>query len=97
LVLLQGFTNIHVVYFQKELEFHKQFIYQLSGTLANTGVTVLAAFLLKNVWALVLGLLAGNVVQTSLSYFIRPYRPRLRVNKQQFIELLGFGKQKLDL
>ena len=28
-VLLQAFTNIGVVYFQKELEFNKQFLYQL--------------------------------------------------------------------
>ncbi len=52
-VLLQGFTNIGVVYFQKELQFHKQFIYQLSGTLADIGVAISAAFLLRSVWALV--------------------------------------------
>ena len=91
-VLLQGFTNIGVVYFQKELQFHKQFIYQLSGTLADIGVAILAAFLLRSVWALVFGLLAGNLVRLVGSYLIHSYRPRLRFNRQQFKELFGFGK-----
>jgi O-antigen/teichoic acid export membrane protein len=91
-VLLGGFTNIGVIYFQKELEFHKTFIYQLSGTLADIGVAISAAFLLRNVWALVFGLLAGNLVRTVVSYFIHPYRPHPCFNQQQFKELFGFGK-----
>lgn len=91
-VLLQGFTNIGVVYFQKELEFHKQFAYMFSGTLVDLSVAVTAAFLLKNVWALVYGLLAGAIVRLIVSYIIHPYRPRLGFNRQQFKELFGFGK-----
>ena len=48
-ILLQAFTNIGVVYFQKELEFKKQFIYQISGTLADFIVAVSAALILKSV------------------------------------------------
>lgn len=91
-VLLQGFTNIGVVYFQKELEFHKLFVYQLCGTFADIGVAITVAFLLRSVWALVFGLLAGTLVRTVLSYFVHPYRPRIRFNRQQFKELFGFGK-----
>ena len=91
-VLLAGFGNIGLIYFQKELEFHKTFIYQLSGALADMGVAISAAFLLRSVWALVFGLLAGNVVRLVLSYFIHPYRPRIRFNRQQFKQLFGFGK-----
>lgn len=91
-VLLGGFTNIGVVYFQKELKFHKQFIYMFSGTLADIGVAISAAFLLRNAWALVLGLLAGNFVRVVVSYSVHHYRPRLRFNQQQFKELFGFGK-----
>jgi O-antigen/teichoic acid export membrane protein len=90
--LFQGFTNIGVVYFQKELEFHKQFVYQFSGTLVSVGVAISAAFLLRSVWALVFGLLAGNLVRMIVSYFIHPYRPRPGFNQQQFKELFGFGK-----
>lgn len=91
-VLFQGFANIGVVYFQKELEFHKTFVYTLSGTLADMGVAISAAFLLRSVWALVFGLLAGTVVRLVLSYFIHPYRPRVRFNSVKAKELYTFGR-----
>lgn len=91
-ILLQAFTNIGVIYFQKELEFNKLFIYQLSGTLADFVVAVSAAFILKSVWALVFGLLAAAIVRFVVSYFIHPYRPRLSFDLGKAKELFGFGK-----
>jgi len=41
-VIFQAFTNIGVIHFQKELEFNKQFIYQLSGTLTDFVVAIVA-------------------------------------------------------
>jgi lipopolysaccharide exporter len=91
-MLFQGFTSIGVLYFQKDLEFHKQFIYMFSGTVADMTVTIAAVFFLRNVWALAIGLLAGNLMRMVVSYFIHPYRPRLGFDQQQFRELSGFGK-----
>jgi len=91
-VLLQAFINIGVVYFQKELEFNKQFIYQLSGTLADFIVAISAALILRSVWALVFGLLAGNIARLIASYFIHPYRPYLSRDLAKAKELFGFGK-----
>ncbi len=90
--LIQAFTNIGIVCFQKELEFDRQFIYQLSGTLTDFVFTVSAVFILKNVWALVIGLLAGNITRCIVSYVIHPYRPRLQFDLKKAIELFGFGK-----
>jgi len=91
-ILLQAFTNIGVIYFQKELEFNKQFFYQLSGILTDFIASVSAVLILKSVWALVFGLLAGNIARCVGSYLIHPYRPRLRVNWKKAKELSGFGK-----
>jgi len=91
-ILLQAFTNIGGIYFQKELEFDKYFVYQLSGTLADFIVAILVALILRNVWALVFGLLAGNFVRFIVSYFIHPYRPRLNFNIEKAKELWSFGR-----
>jgi O-antigen/teichoic acid export membrane protein len=90
--LLIGFTNIGVLYFQKELEFNKQFLYKISGTLSDLLIAVPAAFILRNVWALVFGFLASQVTRLIMSYIIHSYRPHLAFNRRQFIELLQFGK-----
>jgi lipopolysaccharide exporter len=91
-LLLAGFTNIGVVYFQKELEFNRHFAYQLSATLADFIVVVVAAFILKNVWALVLGQLIGSLTGLIASYIVHPYRPHFRLELHKARELFGFGK-----
>jgi len=91
-MLFKAFTNVGVIYFQKELDFNKQFIYQLSGTLADFIVAISAAFILRNVWALVFGLLAGNFVRFIVSYFISPYRPHISKDFRKAKELFSYGK-----
>ena len=90
--LLFGFRNIGVLFFQKELEFNKQFTYELSGTLVELTVAIILAIKLQNIWALVYGNLAANFVRLFLSYLIHPYRPRLKFDMERFRELFGFGK-----
>ena len=89
---LGAFTNIGVIYFQKELEFNKEFIYQFAGTLADFIVAVSAVLILRNVWALVFGLLAGNAARCVVSYIVHPYRPQLSSDLGKAKELFGFGK-----
>ncbi len=91
-ILFQAFTNIGITYFKKELEFNKEFIYQFAGTLADFIVAISAVLILRNVWALVFGLLAGNIVRCFVSYLIHPYRPRLSSDLRGAKELFGFGK-----
>lgn len=90
--LFQALTNIGVIYFQKDLEFNKEFIYQFAGTLSDFIVAVTAVLILKNVWALVFGMLAGNAVRCIVSYLIHPYRPHLSRDLKKSRELFGFGK-----
>jgi len=91
-MVFQGLTNIGVVFFQKELEFHKQFMYMFSGTMADFGVAIPAALILHNAWALIFGLLAGNLVRMIASYFVHPYRPRFKLERAKARELYTFGK-----
>jgi len=91
-IFIHAFANIGVVFFQKELEFNKVFIYRFIGIFTNFMVAILAAFILRSVWALVLGLFAENVVNLIVSYLIHPYRPHLSKDFGKAKELFGFGK-----
>jgi len=91
-ILLQGFGNIGVLFFQKDLEFRKQFIYEMSGTLVGLFVAIILAITLKNIWALVYGGLAANFVRLFMSYLVQPYRPKFRFELGKFQELFGFSK-----
>ena len=91
-MFLGGFTNIGIIYFQKELEFNRQFAYRLTTTVVEFVVVISAALIFKNVWALVFGLLAGSLVGVVVSYVIHPYRPHFRLDLSKARELFGFGR-----
>lgn len=75
--LAQGFENIGVVAFRKELAFDKEFRFQVAKKLAMFLVTVPLAFVLRSYWALAAGIVTGRVVSVFLSYRVHAYRPRL--------------------
>jgi len=90
--ILRGLTNIGVVYFKKDMVFSKQFLYQLSEVITVICVSIPLAFILRNVWALVWGTIAGSLVRLVVSYAIHPYRPGLNFHLRMARELFGFGK-----
>ena len=92
LFLLEGFRNIGIIYFMKELKFKKQFIYEFSGVLADFIVSITSVLIVRSVWALVFGLLARNLMWCITSYIIHPYRPRFTLKLGKAKELFGFGK-----
>jgi len=92
MVLLTAFGNIGIVFFAKELDFHKKFYLHASSTAISAVVTIVLAFIYRNVWALVFGRVASNIIVIILSYVMHPYRPRLSFAMQKFKTLWGFGK-----
>ncbi|MHA1381616.1 MAG: lipopolysaccharide biosynthesis protein [Candidatus Helarchaeota archaeon] len=87
-----GFTNIGFFYFDKELKFSKRFIYQLTGMLVDFILAVYTAFVWRNIWAIVISLLAGHATKCIMSYILHPYRPRLSADFKKAKELWTFGK-----
>lgn len=88
--LLQGGENIGVVAFRKELDFKKEFNFLLFKKIIAFVVTITAAFLYQNYWALVLGIVTSTAAGVAISYFLHPYRPRFSLAKG--LELFHFSK-----
>ena len=90
-MLASGLSNIGTVYFVKDLDFRKEFILQISNTLAYVIITIPLAFILRNAWAIVWGFLGGSIIKCIVSYIVHPYRPKLRIEFPKAKELLTFG------
>lgn len=88
----KAFTHVGIVFFQKELKFQKQFIFQMSGTIADLLVSILAAIILHSPWALIYGLLAGNITRLILSFIVTSYPLSFSINKKYVKSLLNYGK-----
>lgn len=91
ILILNALYNIGLVSLQKDLSFKKLIFYKFSGDLADFIVAVSLALILKNVWALICGLLVGHYTRLVVSYLIHPYRPTLRLDFSVAREILRFG------
>ena len=75
--MIQGFENVGIVAFRKDLTFDKEFKFRVTKRLATTVlVTLPLAYFLRNFWALLGGSLAGTCIAVVMSYAIHPFRPR---------------------
>lgn len=90
--LLVGLHNPGVVYFRKDLDFHKEFLYRVSGSVLRFVVGIALAVALQNVWALVLSYLAADVGQLIASYAAHDYRPGLSLSRKRAREMVTYGK-----
>lgn len=90
--LLLGLKNPGVVYFRKNLEFHLRFMQIISGSVVNFITAITLGILLGNVWALVAGSVAGNIVSVLVSFSLHDYRPKPKFDPDLARELIDFGK-----
>lgn len=74
--LVAGAENIGMVAFRKDLQFHKDFKFQVIKKMAGFTITMSLAFWLRNYWALIGGMLAGTFAGVALSFVMQSYRPK---------------------
>ena len=74
--LIEGFKNIGIVDFRKNLQFEKEFKFNLVSKLSAFFVTMLAAFYLRDYRALILGIATATFVRFFMSYVLSSFRPR---------------------
>lgn len=82
---LNGFTNIGLTMYRRELQFRKIALIGLSQRLTASTTTIALAFWLHNYWAMIFGELVFMLVGLLLSYTQHSYRPRfslIRIRKQ---------------
>jgi len=104
--LLYGLENPGIIWFRKNMRFSKDFEFMVLNKAVTFVVTVTAAVILRNHWALVIGILAGGVIATLQSYPMHPFRPRLSLAEVRhmwgfsawmlLVNLLEFANNKLD-
>jgi O-antigen/teichoic acid export membrane protein len=89
--VLKGFRSIGVVLLRKEMDFYNESIFLFTGVMTNFIVTVILAFLWKDVWALVWGNVAAEVVMLITSFYFHSYRPKFLFNWQRAKRLFKYG------
>lgn len=86
---LRGFENVGVVDFRKDLQFGKEVRFRFGQRLLGFCLTIPLAYLLRNHWALVIGMIAINMSAVVFSYQMSPRRPRFGLKYTR--EIMGFS------
>jgi O-antigen/teichoic acid export membrane protein len=89
---LGGLKNIGIVYFRKNLDFYKQFLFELLPAIFNMLVSISVATKYKSPWAIILGIIVSRAVMVIMSYLLHPYRPKFEYRRDLASQLFGFGK-----
>lgn len=89
--ILMAFQNPTLFVLYRRLNYRVPFFLDIGQTLIAVPATILLAWLLGNVWALVLGLLIGDVARLILSHILCPRAPTPRWDRPAVHELSHFG------
>ncbi len=90
--LIRGFINPSQVKLQKNLQFGKEFGLRTSVFIFDCTVAIIAALVLKSPQALILGLIAGSVMEVLLSFIIVSPFPKFKFEKKKSFEVFKTGK-----
>ena len=73
--MMLGLQNVGIINFSRDLNFGRQFYFNMIPRLVSFFVTVGFAIVLRNYWALVIGIVSQNIAAVILSYVMDSYRP----------------------
>lgn len=89
--VVQGLQNTGMVMLRKEISFARIFWFEVITNAVGVASSIVLASIMRNVWALVLGLLITALVGTALSYVFHSHRPRFRLERRILRGALHLG------
>jgi O-antigen/teichoic acid export membrane protein len=90
--VLIGFTNLAIARFDRALNFRKVFAFEISQAVAEVAAAIIAALVLRSVWALVIGVIAGSAARVIASFALAPRRPRFVIEREKAIAMFRYGR-----
>lgn len=74
----------------KALDFRRVACGDFAAALIGTGTQIALAIAWRDIWALVAGQVVSTLARSLTSYAVAPYRPRLRIERGAFRELMTY-------
>jgi O-antigen/teichoic acid export membrane protein len=91
-ILFRGLVSPRAHVLEKEYKFNRAVILVQGSSILGTAVTIILAFVLRNVWALVIAFVVESAILCLLSYILVPIVPRFRIDRESLRELMRFAR-----
>lgn len=96
-LLFNGLMSSRAYVAMKQMDFMKWVIIRHGGGALGIIITIALAFVMRNVWALVIGFTLEAAVRCILSFIICPFRPGFKFEKESLHALLRYSRGMVGL
>lgn len=96
-IVFTSFVSPRVYVLEKEFRFGWSVLLVQGSGVLGTVITIAAAFMIRNVWALVIGFVAEAAILCLFSYIMIPFLPRFRIDRECLKELMEFARGMFGL
>lgn len=74
--VIDGFKNVGLVLFEKDMNFKKQFVVETASVFASAITAISLGLLMRTYWPLIIAMVVASATRFVLSYIMHSYRPR---------------------
>jgi len=96
-ILFNGFVSPGAHVLEKKFKFGRAVVITQGGFVLGAILTIILAFLIRNVWAIVIGFAATGLTRCLMSYVLCPFMPKLAYHRESFQGLYRFARGVIGL
>ena len=91
-IAFRSFVSPRAYVLEKEYKFGWRVILIEGSAVLGSIITIILAFLMRNVWALVLGFVSESAILFLFSFLMVPFVPKFKIDRSSLNELLKFAR-----
>jgi O-antigen/teichoic acid export membrane protein len=91
-IMLNGFTSPKMQILTREFRFFKRVLLSQGTAAVGIIITIILAFTIRNVWALVIGNIAGMALLLLFSYIACPFKPKFSLHKESLASIYHYAR-----
>ncbi len=91
-ILFNGFISPRAHVLEKEFRFGRAVFLLQGGAVLGTAITIVLAFSIRNVWAVVIGFAAMTAMRCAFSFILCPFLPKFSFDRDSFRQLFKFAR-----
>jgi len=95
--LFGGFVSPRIYVLEKKFQFGKSVLIKQGSGVFGTAITIILAFMMQNVWALVIGFTSSILLLCISSHVFCPFRPMFSYDRESFQNIYRFARGMLGL
>ena len=96
-IALRGFVSPRAHVLEKEYKFGRAVFLVQGSAILGAIITIVLAFVIRNVWALVIGFVAEMALLCILSFILVPFLPRFQIDRKCLGELMKYARRMFGL